>query len=141
MGKVVLEHLLKITNLACDFVFAGIFHARGVMTNVLIFDNREAIKKPLSRERPSCAQEEAAKVSATFRNSSAATTRKIVTSVAGAWDVGERSGGRWRKLKHEELIARGQTSLDALAEEIIENLEGELNSFREMISTLAGTIV
>jgi type I restriction enzyme M protein len=60
--------------------------------------------------------------------------------------------GRWRKYAYEELIARDKTSLDVfwlknksltdldnppepdeLAEEIIENLEAGLDSFRQVL--------
>jgi predicted dinucleotide-binding enzyme len=63
--------------------------------------------------------------------------------------------GRWRKFSYEELKARDKTSLDVfwlrdksltdldnlpepdeLAEEIIENLEAGLNSFREVLAGL-----
>ena len=61
--------------------------------------------------------------------------------------------GRWRKFSYDELVARDKTSLDVfwlkdksltdldnlpepddLAEEIIENLEAGLNSFREVLA-------
>lgn len=64
--------------------------------------------------------------------------------------------GRRRKFTHEELVARDKTSLDLfwlkdknltdlenllepdeLAEEIIENLEAGLKSFREVLSALS----
>ena len=63
--------------------------------------------------------------------------------------------GRWRKYSYDEIIARDKTSLDIfwikdksltdldnlpdpdeLAEEIIQNLESGLNSFREIMRTL-----
>jgi len=63
--------------------------------------------------------------------------------------------GRWRKFSYDEIIARDKTSLDitwlkdqsladldnlpdpdVLAEEIIENLEAGLASFREVAATL-----
>lgn len=63
--------------------------------------------------------------------------------------------GRWRKFSYEEIIARDKTSLDIswlkdksladldnlpdpeeLAEDIIENLEAGLASFREIMMTL-----
>ena len=63
--------------------------------------------------------------------------------------------GRWRSYSHEELKARDKTSLDIfwlkdksltdldnlpepddLAEEIIENLEAGLSSFREVLAGL-----
>lgn len=63
--------------------------------------------------------------------------------------------GRWRKFSYEELTARDKTSLDVfwlkdqsltdlenlpepdeLAEQIIENLEAGLNSFKEVLAAL-----
>lgn len=71
------------------------------------------------------------------------------------WDTDTNPEGRWRKYTYEELVARDKTSLDVfwlkdkgltdldnlpepdeLAEEIIENLEAGLNSFREVLNGL-----
>ncbi|MGC2221463.1 MAG: SAM-dependent DNA methyltransferase, partial [Methylocella sp.] len=71
------------------------------------------------------------------------------------WDVDKNPEGRWRKFSYSELIARDKTSLDifwlkdksltdldnlpepdALAEEIIENLESGLDSFRAVLAGL-----
>ena len=68
------------------------------------------------------------------------------------WDAEKNPDGRWRKFTYEELTARDKTSLDVfwlkdksltdlenlpepddLAQEIIENLEAGLNSFREVL--------
>lgn len=73
------------------------------------------------------------------------------------WDAGKDPEGRWRKYAYEEIIARDKTSLDIfwlkdksltdldnlpepdiLAQEIIENLEAGLNSFREIVGSLNG---
>lgn len=67
----------------------------------------------------------------------------------------ENPEGRWRKFSYEEILARDKTSLDitwlkdksladldnlpdpdVLAEEIAENLESALGSFREVIRQL-----
>ena len=74
------------------------------------------------------------------------------------WDAKKNPEGRWRNYTYEELSARDKTSLDVfwlkdksltdldnlpdpeeLAEEIIENLEAGLNSFREVLSALTAT--
>ena len=74
------------------------------------------------------------------------------------WDAEKNPEGRWRKYTYEELSARDKTSLDVfwlkdksltdldnlpdpeeLAEEIIQNLEAGLNSFREVLSALTAT--
>jgi type I restriction enzyme M protein len=71
------------------------------------------------------------------------------------WDADKDPEGRWRRFNYDELIARDKTSLDIfwlkdkslteldnlpepdeLAEEIIENLEAGLNSFREVLGAL-----
>ena len=71
------------------------------------------------------------------------------------WDAGKNMKGRWRAFNYEELAARDKTSLDVfclkdksltdlanlpepdeLAEEIIENLEAGLNSFRALLAEL-----
>jgi type I restriction enzyme M protein len=72
------------------------------------------------------------------------------------WHPERNSDGRWRKYSYEELIARDKTSLDIfwlrdksltdldnlpepdeLAEQIIENLEAGLSSFREVLGGLS----
>ena len=74
------------------------------------------------------------------------------------WDETDAPEGRWRRDSYEELKARDKTSLDVfwlkdksltdldnlpepddLAEEIIENLEAGLNSFREVLAGLRQT--
>jgi len=74
------------------------------------------------------------------------------------WDAERSPEGRWRKYSYEELIARDKTSLDVfwlkdksltdldnlpdpdvLAEEIIENLEAGLESFRRVLSGLGSS--
>lgn len=69
----------------------------------------------------------------------------------------ENPEGRWRKYSYEDILKRDKTSLDIfwlrdqsltdldnlpepeiLAQEIIENLESGLNSFREIAETLEG---
>ena len=69
----------------------------------------------------------------------------------------ENEEGRWRKYTYDEIITRDKTSLDifwikdksltdldnlpdpdVLANEIIENIESGLNSFREIMETING---
>ena len=71
------------------------------------------------------------------------------------WDETGNPEGRWRKFTYEQIIARDKTSLDIfwlkdksladldnlpepddIAQEIIENLEAGLSSFREVVSSL-----
>jgi type I restriction enzyme M protein len=72
-----------------------------------------------------------------------------------SWDGANNPEGRWRSYGYQELIARDKTSLDLfwlkdksltdldnlpepddLAEEIIENLEAGLDSFRQVLTGL-----
>lgn len=71
------------------------------------------------------------------------------------WDAEANMDGRWRKYDYQDIVARDKTSLDIfwlkdksladldnlqepedLAEEIIENIEAGLNSFREIARSL-----
>ena len=71
------------------------------------------------------------------------------------WDAEKNPEGRWRKFSYDEIVARDKTSLDIfwlkdqsltdldnlpepdeLAEEIVENLEAGLASFREILAGL-----
>ena len=70
------------------------------------------------------------------------------------WDAKKSPEGRWRKFTYDELTTRDKTSLDVfwlkdksltdldnlpepeLAEEIIENLEAGLASFRQVLGAL-----
>lgn len=73
----------------------------------------------------------------------------------GLSPIGSNTEGRWRKFTYQEIIARDKTSLDitwlkdksladldnlpdpdVLAEEIAENLESALGSFREVLRQL-----
>ena len=91
------------------------------------------------------------------RTSSPATTRRTGTSARRPGTKRTHRKARWRSYSYEELAARDKTSLDIfwlkdksltdldnlpepneLAEEIIENLEAGLNSFREVLTGLGG---
>lgn len=163
-GETIRKKLLENTTLHTILRLpTGIFYANGVKANVLFFDNQPASpnvwtkdvwfydyrtnihhtlkKKPLrfadladfiecyNPKNPNIRQE--------------------------TWHPENNPEGRWRKYSYEELIKRDKTSLDIfwlkdksltdldnlpepddLAEEIIENLEAGLNSFREVLSAL-----
>ena len=74
---------------------------------------------------------------------------------ANTWDEESNPEGRWRRYSYEEILARDKTSLDIfwlkdksltdldnlpepdeLAEQIIDNIEAGLSSFREIASAL-----
>ena len=141
----------------------GIFYAHGVKANVLFFDNREASPNNWTREvwyydyrtnvhhtlkKKTMRYEDLAEFVACY-NPVNRHERKAT------WDAEKNPDGRWRNFSDEELITRDKTSLDIfwlkdksltdldnlpepdeLAEEIIENLEAGLDSFREVLDRL-----
>ena len=142
---------------------AGIFYAQGVKANVIFFDNHEASKNPWTKEvwfydyrtnihhtlkKKPLRFEHLADFVECY-NPQNRHKRKA------SWNAAKNADGRWRKFSYDELIARDKTSLDVfwlkdksltdldnlpepdeLAEEIIENLEAGLNSFRQVLAGL-----
>ena len=163
-GEIVRKKLMETTELHTILRLpTGIFYAQGVKANVLFFDNRPASKtaatkdvwyydyrtnihhtlkrKPLRledlREFIDC-------YNPTNRHKRKAT-----------WHAEKNPEGRWRKFTYEELAARDKTSLDLfwlkddsladldnlpepvdLADEIIDNIEAGLLSFRTVAAAL-----
>jgi len=138
----------------------GIFYANGVKANVLFFDNHTAAKKPWTKDiwfydyrtnvhhtlkRKPMRMEDLAD----FINCYNPANRH---DRAETWNEDSSPEGRWRKYAYKDVMARDKTSLDItwlkdksltdldnlpepdiLAEEIIENIEAGLNSFREVL--------
>lgn len=164
-GEVIRKKLLENTNLHTVLRLpTGIFYAQGVKANVLFFDNQPASPEPWTKEvwfydyrtnihhtlkRSPMRYEDLTDFITCYNpeNTHARTE---------TWHEENNPDGRWRKYSYEELIARDKTSLDIfwlrdksltdldnlpepddLAEEIIENLEAGLNSFREVLAGLA----
>ncbi|MDO9318258.1 MAG: class I SAM-dependent DNA methyltransferase [Gammaproteobacteria bacterium] len=160
-GEIIRKKLLENTNLHTILRLpTGIFYAHGVKANVLFFDNEPASPKPWTKEvwyydyrtnihhtlkKKPLRFEDLAEFVKCY-NPQNRHKRKAT------WDAEKSPEGRWRKFTYEELIARDKTSLDVfwlkdksltdldnlpepdeLAEEIIENLEAGLNSFREVL--------
>jgi type I restriction enzyme M protein len=163
-GEIVRQNLLKTTDLHTILRLpTGIFYANGVKANVMFFDNREASKAPLTKEvwyfdyrtnihhtlkRKPLRFEDLADFVDCY-NPKNRNKRKAT------WHEEKNPDGRWRKFTYEELIARDKTSLDVfwlkdksltdldnlpepneLAEDIIENLEAGLASFRQVLAGL-----
>jgi type I restriction enzyme M protein len=164
-GETVRQNLLKTTDLHTILRLpTGIFYANGVKANVIFFDNREANKHPWTKDvwyfdyrtnihhtlkRKPLRFEDLAG----FINCYNPTNRH---QRKATWHPDKSPEGRWRKFTYEELIARDKTSLDVfwlkdksltdldnlpepdeLAEEIIENLEAGLTSFRQVLAALS----
>lgn len=164
-GETVRQNLLKTTDLHTILRLpTGIFYAQGVKANVIFFDNREASKKPWTKEvwyfdyRTNIHHTLKKKplrfddLSEFIECYNPANRHKRKAT----WDAEKNAEGRWRKYSYEELTARDKTSLDVfwlkdksltdldnlpepdlLAEEIIENLEAGLNSFRAVVRSLS----
>lgn len=163
-GETIRRKLLENTDLHTILRLpTGIFYAHGVKANVIFFDNREASPNPWTKEvwyydyrtnihhtlkKKPLRFEDLAEFIECY-NPKNRHERKAT------WDEEKNPDGRWRKFSYEELMARDKTSLDLfwlkdksltdlenlpepdeLAEEIIENLEAGLNSFREVLGAL-----
>lgn len=164
-GETIRKKLLENTTLHTILRLpTGIFYAHGVKANVLFFDNQPASPKAWTKEvwyydyrtnvhhtlkKKPLRFEDLAEFIQCY-NPQNPGKRKAT------WDATKNPEGRWRKFSYEELVARDKTSLDVfwlkdksltdldnlpepdeLAEEIIENLEAGLNSFREVLAGLA----
>ena len=141
----------------------GIFYAQGVKANVIFFDNREASPRPWTKEvwyydyrtnvhhtlkKKPMRFEDLADFIKCY-NPANRHKRKPT------WDEAKNPEGRWRRFTYDELVASDKTSLDVfwlrnksltdldnlpepdeIAEEIIENLEAGLESFRQVLTGL-----
>ncbi len=162
-GEIVRRKLLENTDLHTILRLpTGIFYANGVKANVLFFDNHPASKDPWTKEvwyydyrtnihhtlKKKPMQLDDLKEFIECYNPQNRHKRKETWSEKSA-------EGRWRKFIYKELTSRDKTSLDifwlkdksltdldnlpepdVLANEIIENLEAGLNSFREILVSL-----
>jgi type I restriction enzyme M protein len=163
-GEIVRQNLLKTAELHTILRLpTGIFYRPGVKANVIFFDNHEASKTPWTKDvwyfdyrtnihhtlkQKPLRFEHLAEFIECY-NPKNRHKRKAT------WDADKSPEGRWRKFSYDELTARDKTSLDVfwlkdkgltdldslpepdtLAEEIIENLESGLASFRAVLTGL-----
>ena len=163
-GETIRRKLLENTDLHTILRLpTGIFYAQGVKANVLLFDNREASPNPWTRtvwyydyrtnvhhtlKQKPMRYEHLADFVACYNP-------KNRHERTATWDAKQNPDGRWRSYAYEELIARDKTSLDIfwlrdksltdldnlpdpdeLAEQIVENLEASLSSFRDVLAGL-----
>ena len=163
-GEIVRRKLLENTDLHTILRLpTGIFYANGVKANVIFFDNREANPNPWTKEvwyydyrtnihhtlKKKTMRFEDLEEFVKCYNPADRHKRKAT------WHETKNPEGRWRKFTYDELTARDKTSLDLfwlkdksltdldnlpepdeLAEEIIENLEAGLASFRAVLAGL-----
>lgn len=163
-GEIIRKKLLESTNLHTILRLpTGIFYAQGVKANVLFFDNQPASPEPWTKEvwfydyrtnihhtlkRKPLRYEDLHEFIQCYSPENLALRK-------ATWDAESNPDGRWRSYSFAELMARDKTSLDVfwlrdksltdlenlpepdeLAEEIIENLEAGLESFRAVLARL-----
>ncbi|HRW98983.1 MAG: SAM-dependent DNA methyltransferase [Lewinellaceae bacterium] len=164
-GETVRKQLMQSTELHTILRLpTGIFYRPGVKANVLFFDNRPGARDPWTKDvwiydyrtnvhhtlKKKPLQFEDMQEFISCYNPSNRNNRKETWSE-------ENQEGRWRKFTYDDIITRDKTNLDIfwlkdesladldnlpdpdiLANEIIENLEAGLESFREVMETLNG---
>jgi type I restriction enzyme M protein len=163
-GETVRNKLLQNTNLHTILRLpTGIFYKPGVKANVIFFDNKEASPNPWTTEvwyydyrtnihhtlkKNTMRFEDLADFIKCYNPANRHQRKET-------WDEKKNPEGRWRRYSYKELIARDKTSIDVfwlkdksltdldnlpepddMAEDIIENIEAGLNSFREVLAGL-----
>lgn len=163
-GETVRKKLLENTDLHTILRLpTGIFYANGVKANVLFFDNHAASKESWTKEvwfydyrtnihhtqKKKPLRYVDLKEFIDCYNPLDRHKRKEI------WSEDKNPEGRWRKFSYEQIVARDKTSLDifwlkdksladldnlpepeVLAEEIVQNIEAALNSFKEVAAGL-----
>jgi type I restriction enzyme M protein len=164
-GETVRKKLLETTELHTIIRLpTGIFYKPGVKANVIFFDNRAASKHAQTKEiwiydfrtnmhftlKKDPLKYEDMKEFIECYNPDNRHKRKETWSE-------KKPDGRWRKFTYDEIVTRDKTSLDifwlkdksltdldnlpdpdVLAQEIIENIEAGLESFKGIINSLNG---
>ena len=164
-GETVRKELLKTADLHTILRLpTGIFYAQGVKANVLFFDNKPASKDNWTKDiwiydyrnnihhTPKKNPMRFEHLQDFIKLYNPENRHKRTET----WSE-ENPDGRWRKFIYDEVIERDKTNLDIfwikdksltdlenlpdpdiLANEIIENIEAGLNSFREIMETING---
>lgn len=163
-GETVRKKLMETTDLHTILRLpTGIFYANGVKANVIFFDNKPASKDPWTKEI--WVYDYRTNIHHTLKKNPLKTDDLKDFIVCynptnrhkrnETFNAETNPEGRWRMFTYEEIIARDKTSLDitwlkdksladldnlpdpdVIAEDIIENLEAGLESFREIMRTL-----
>ncbi|WP_347160173.1 class I SAM-dependent DNA methyltransferase [Pontibacter chitinilyticus] len=163
-GESVRKKLLETTDIHTILRLpTGIFYAQGVKANVVFFDNKPSSKDPWTKEI--WVYDYRTNVHHTLKKNplKLEDLRDFITLYnpenrhkrTETYHPETNPEGRWRKFTFEEIIARDKTSLDitwlkdksladldnlpdpdTLAEDIIENLEAGLESFRTILVAL-----
>jgi type I restriction enzyme M protein len=164
-GETVRKELMKTAELHTILRLpTGIFYRPGVKANVLFFDNKPAAREAWTKEI--WIYDYRTNVHHTLKKKPM--TLDDLQDFISCYNPGNRNNrtetwsedntdGRWRKFTFEEILARDKTNLDIfwlkdqsladlenlpdpdiLANEIIENIEAGLESFKELMATLNG---
>lgn len=163
-GETVRKKLMETTELHTILRLpTGIFYANGVKANVLFLDNRPAQKYPWTKEV--WMYDYRTNIHHTLKKKPmrAEHLQDFIDCYNPdnrhdrheTWDAETNPEGRWRKYVYQDIVARDKTSLDIfwlkdksltdldnlpdpedLAEDIIENIEAGLSSFREIALAL-----
>jgi type I restriction enzyme M protein len=163
-GETVRKKLLETTDLHTILRLpTGIFYAQGVKANVVFFDNKPASKNPWTKEI--WVYDYRTNIHHTLKKNPlnievlkdfiACYKPENRNKRKETYHADTNPEGRWRMFTYDEIMARDKTSLDiswlkdksladldnipdpdVLAEDIIENLEAGLASFREIMMTL-----
>jgi type I restriction enzyme M protein len=163
-GETVRKKLLETTDLHTILRLpTGIFYAQGVKANVIFFDNKPASKDPWTKEI--WVYDYRTNVHHTLKKNplKLADLKDFITCYNTSnrhlrketFNAETNPEGKWRKFSYEEIISRDKTSLDItwikdksladldnlpdpeeIAQDIIENLEAGLESFREIMVKL-----
>lgn len=163
-GETVRKRLLDTTDVHTILRLpTGIFYAQGVKANVVFFDNKPSSKDPWTKEI--WVYDYRTNVHHTLKKNplKLEDLRDFITLYnpenrhkrSETYHPETNPEGRWRKFSYDEIIARDKTSLDitwlkdksladldnlpdpdVLAEDIIENLEAGLESFRTILVAL-----
>jgi type I restriction enzyme M protein len=163
-GETIRKKLLETTNLHTILRLpTGIFYKQGVKANVLFFDNKPASKEPWTKEiwfydfRTNIhftLKKNPLKLSDLDEFISCFNSENIEKRKE-TYNDETNPEGRWRKFTYDEIINRDKTSLDItwikdksladldnlpdpdiLANDIIENLEAGIESFKEIMITI-----
>ena len=163
-GETVRKKLLQTTEMHTILRLpTGIFYRPGVKANVIFFDNKPASKDPWTKDI--WIYDFRTNIHFTLKKNPLTLSNLDDFAVCyqpdnrfertETWHAENNPEGRWRRFTYEDIVARDKTSLDIswikdksladldnlpepdeLADEIVENLEAALESFREVMNGL-----
>ena len=157
-GETVRKRLLDTTDLHTILRLpTGIFYAQGVKANVIFFDNKPAAKTPWTKEVWIYDLRTNVHFTLKTQQMKYEDLQDFVNCYNPKNRFKRKEADRFKKFAYDDIIARDKTNLDifwlkddsladmdnlpdpdTLAQEIVENLEAGLESFREIVNNLKG---